>query len=70
MGSRLNPVDVGLFLRALGLARHAQRIRSAPVPDVVASIASRGGGGGRQPTQSISAFGREKRNRPWTGMPG
>jgi len=47
MGSRLNPADVGLFLRALVLARHAQRVRRAPVPDVVASIASRGGGGGR-----------------------
>ena len=53
MGSRLNPADVGLFLRALVLARHAQRVRRAPVPDVVASIASRGGGGGRQPTQRV-----------------
>jgi len=53
MGFRVNPVDMGLFLRALGLARRTQKVRSAPVSDVVASIARRGGGGGRQPTQRV-----------------
>lgn len=43
--TRYGPVDIVLFLRALRLARRAQRVRRVPVPEVVKDIASRDGGG-------------------------
>lgn len=36
--SRLNPGDLALFVRALGLARHAQRASSVPLPKLVAEM--------------------------------
>ena len=53
MGSRFNPVDILLFLRALGLARRAQQVLWMPVPDVVKVIARRGGGGRGYPPRRV-----------------
>jgi hypothetical protein len=53
MGSRFNPVDIALFLRALRLAQRAQRVRWVPVPDVVAAIALLGGGGRSYPVPRV-----------------
>jgi hypothetical protein len=38
---RYNPVDVLLFVRALGLARFAQRASSVPLPQLVAEMSRR-----------------------------
>lgn len=53
MGSRLNPVDIVLFLRAVRLARSAQQIRCVPVADVVEVIGRRGGVGRGYPAQRV-----------------
>ena len=44
---RIHPIDLLLFLRALGLARRAQRVSVAPISLVVEDINRRGGGNGR-----------------------
>ncbi len=36
--NRYNPVDLLLFVRALGLARRAQRVSSVPLPQLVAEM--------------------------------
>jgi len=51
--TRLNPADIVLFLRAMRLARTAQRVRSSPIPDVVELISRRGGGGGDHPVRRV-----------------
>jgi len=43
--SHFEAVDIVLFLRAMSLARLAQRVTSSPIPDVVEAISKRGGGG-------------------------
>ena len=42
--SRFNPVELALFLRALPLARRAQRVRAVPIHIVVEDLCHRGGG--------------------------
>ena len=42
-GNRYNPVDLALFLRAMALARHAQRASSVPLPQLVAQMSRRRG---------------------------
>ena len=43
-GNRYNPVDIALFIRAMVLARHAQRAASVPLPTLVAEMSSLQGG--------------------------
>ena len=63
------PVDVGLFIRALLLARRAQRVRSTPVAEVVTEIARSGGGGGLRPEDRVELAARRAvaRWRRWFG---
>jgi len=42
--NRYNPVDLALFIRAMALARHAQRASSVPLPALVAEMSRRSGG--------------------------
>ena len=42
-----------LFLRALVLARRAQKVRTVPVPQVVEVIARKGGGGRAYPVPRV-----------------
>ncbi len=42
--SRFNPIELALFVRALPLARRAQRVRSVPIRLVVEDLGRRGGG--------------------------
>jgi len=67
--SRFNPVDIALFLSALGLARRAQRVRRVPVPEVVRDIAARGGGGRDHPVPRVelAAVRASNRWRRWFG---
>ena len=51
------PGDVVLFLKALPLARRAQRVRCAPLPEVVAAMGARGGRE-RDPRRAQVAAGR------------
>jgi hypothetical protein len=51
------PGDVVLFLKALPLARKAQRVRFAPLPEVVAAMGV-GGGRERDPRRAEVAAGR------------
>ncbi len=69
MGSRINPVDILLFLSALKLARRAQRVRRVPVPDVVEDIAARSGGGRDYPVPRVelAAVRAANRWRRWFG---
>ena len=67
--SRLNPVDIALFFRAMGLARQAQRVRTVPIPDVVDNI-ERKGGAGRAYTISrldLAAVRAVRKWRRWFG---
>ena len=67
--TRFNPVDIALFLSALGLARRAQRVRRVPIPDVVKAIALRGGGGRDFPARRVelAAARAVTRWRRWFG---
>jgi hypothetical protein len=51
--TRFNPVDIGLFLRALVMARQAQLVRRLPVPKIVEVISQRGGGGHGHPIRRV-----------------
>jgi hypothetical protein len=42
--NRLNPIDIALFVRALGLARTAQRVSSDPIRAVVQEMSRNSGG--------------------------
>jgi hypothetical protein len=53
-----DPLDVGLFIRALLLARRAQRVRSAPIAEVVAEIVRSGGAGGLWPQSRVELAAR------------
>ena len=44
---RIHPIELLLFLRALGLARRAQRVSVEPISLVVEDMNRRGGGNGR-----------------------
>jgi hypothetical protein len=63
------PVDIGLLLRALVLARRAQRVRSIPVADVVSAIARSGGAGVRWSEGRVELAARRAvaRWRRWFG---
>ena len=52
------PVDFVLFVRALALARRAQRISTQPVPEVVAGVRRRSGSANRQSIQRIDRASR------------
>lgn len=52
--SRLNPVDLALFARALWLAKAAQRVRTVPIPAVVADLVQRSGGLAHHPVDRLS----------------
>lgn len=41
---RINPIELALVVRALPLARRAQRVRTVPIHTVVQDLCSRGGG--------------------------
>ena len=53
MSSRVNPVDLALFLRALALARRAQLVRRLPVTEVVEVLSRLGGGGHDFPVRRL-----------------
>jgi hypothetical protein len=52
------PVDIGLLIRALVLARRAQRVRSTPVAEVVADIAHSRGAAGLRPEDRVELAAR------------
>lgn len=61
--SRFNPVDIALFLSALGLARRAQQVRRVSVPEVVRDIAARSGGGRDHPVPRVELAAARASNR-------
>lgn len=52
--SRFNPIDLTLFARALWLAKYAQRMRTTPIPALVAELARRGRGVSHHPVDRLS----------------
>jgi hypothetical protein len=52
--SRFNPVDLALFVRAMGLARLAQRATSVPLPKLVAEMSRRRRGSRRHSADRLS----------------
>jgi hypothetical protein len=50
----IHPIDLLLFLRALGLARRAQRVSVEPITLVVEDMKGRGGGNGRYSSDRLA----------------
>jgi hypothetical protein len=52
--SRLNLIDLALFVRVLPLVARAQRVRTVPIQDLVADLSGRGSGVGGFPVDRLA----------------